>query len=90
MARIEKAQRRGLALSGVAPVGVMLLAGLAALLMMSATACGGGPDSESAATGEGPAGTSSAGSGAEAGSGGVAGNTSPGAPITITTHRSPT
>lgn len=31
-----------------------------------------------------------AGTGAEVGSGDVAGNTSPGAPITITTYRSPT
>jgi len=89
MARTEESHLSGLVLSSRARAGFVLLAGLTALLLLSA-ACGGGAGSEPADTRDGSAQASPAGSGADPGSRDATATASPGEPITITTYRSPT
>jgi hypothetical protein len=90
MTRTEGSHSRWIALSGVARFAFVLLASVVGVLLVTAAACSEGGGSESARTGEGPTEASPAASGARGGSGDVAGNTSPGVPITIKTYRSPT
>jgi hypothetical protein len=90
MARTKESHLSGLVLSSRARAGFVLFAGLAALLMLSAAACGGGAGSEPADTRDGSVEASPAGSGADSGSGDATATASPGAPITITTYRPPT